>query len=414
MERVVTLLFPVFLLLLHSRAAKSHVEPPTNLTLHCRNLQNILKWAYDNPPPGLKYKVVIRCNSGDPHTRWVDPPALQADLSFLSETDLEYYVTVTAVLGGNQSAPSKGIEFSYFQDALIGQKCVVDLPSVDVIAQKDDTIRLSFEHPWLFHKTNQANHLKSESRKRRSHDPQVTKDLPEFKYEVVILNQKEQPHSFSCVESVCEEELYVDAAQEKHCLKITGEMEKMSVEATQDYCASPLEKTQTDYYIYIIVASLLLVAALIFIGFMVYKKKTAASSSFPQTMNIPGTRKQWTLGVDQEQVLVPVMEPQSPDLLLPTTDVITDVTEITPALDSEQDCRMRIGVSAEDEDEEAPNVDNVEYVQGRNLDESETPDTFPSAYERRPVFVEMGSGEIMQGYRGVENETGLPQAVLHS
>ncbi len=55
--------------------------------------------------------------------------------------------------------------------------------------------------------------------------------------------QKERHHDFSCMESVCEEMLPVDAAQEKHCLKMQGEMEKIYFRGTQEYCAPPLDIT---------------------------------------------------------------------------------------------------------------------------------------------------------------------------
>lgn len=36
------------------------VEPPTNVTLFCHNLKNLLQWSYDEPVPGLRFRVEIR------------------------------------------------------------------------------------------------------------------------------------------------------------------------------------------------------------------------------------------------------------------------------------------------------------------------------------------------------------------
>lgn len=55
---------------------------------------------------------------------------------------------------------------------------------------------------------------------------------------------QEQPHSFECEESVCEKKLLVDAAQEKHCLRISGELQKMLVEPKQEYCTGSVKKAQ--------------------------------------------------------------------------------------------------------------------------------------------------------------------------
>ncbi|KAM6997188.1 growth/differentiation factor 10b [Tautogolabrus adspersus] len=373
------------------------VKPPTNLTLDCRNLHNVLKWSYEEPlTPGLTFIVTIGCISSCPENFTVDPPALQADLSFLSQPGEEYYVTVRAVIGKNKSESPEGIEFTYFKDSLVSNKCVVDLPSVNVTAKKDDMVLLRFVHPWLFHKEKMAGSPTSGSKKKRSHVAEI-EQLPEFTYDVVIMNQKAEPHGFSCEKRVCEQTLPVDAAQEKHCLKITGEMKRMSVEATQDYCALPIEET-ANYFIYIVVVGVLLLIALIAILFMVYKKKTKPSSSTPNSINITGRRGPLTLGVDPEHVIVPQVEPHSPTPLLHSTDeppvTIPDFNE-----------RLRIGVSTEDEavceDEEVQNDEGSEYAQGGQLED----DTFncreiTSNYEsRNPVVVVLAPGEVAEGYR---------------
>lgn len=54
--------------------------------------------------------------------------------------------------------------------------------------------------------------------------------------------QKDPPHGFRCVESVCEEKLPVNATH-KNCLKMKGVLQKISVHSTPEYCALPLEIT---------------------------------------------------------------------------------------------------------------------------------------------------------------------------
>lgn len=55
----------------------------------------------------------------------VHPPTLQADVSFLSDPSNAYHLTVTAVIGQNESqpAPPGGITFSYFMNSQAKQKC---------------------------------------------------------------------------------------------------------------------------------------------------------------------------------------------------------------------------------------------------------------------------------------------------
>ncbi|XP_060896042.1 interferon gamma receptor 1-like [Labrus mixtus] len=398
-----TLCYPVFLSLVCLQASSDHVMPPTNLTLECRNLHNVLKWSYEQPlTPGLTFVVNIGCLSNCPESITVEPPALQADLSFLSLPSEDYYVTVSAVIGEDKSDSSQGIEFSYFKDSLVSKKCIVDLPSVNVTAQKDDFVLFRFEHPWQFHKRKTAGSPKSGGMKKRSQDYEI-EELPEFTYDVIIMSQKDEPHGFSCVEMVCEEKLPVDAAQKKHCLKITGQMNRISVEATQDYCTLPIE--DKNYLIYYIMGGVLLLILLIAVLFMVYKKKTNPSSSKPAFLNFSGERGQFTSRAVPESVIVAEVEPCSPSLLLPTTDE-TDVSPVTSPEDN--DLRLPLGLGSrfiEDEvmceDEEVQNHEGSEYAQGGQLeDDTLECREFPSAYERRIAVVDLAPGELAEGYRG--------------
>ncbi|NP_001347799.1 interferon gamma receptor 1-like precursor [Labrus bergylta] len=402
MDWGVQLCYPVFLSLVCLQASSVYVMPPTNLTLECRNLCNVLKWSYEEPlTPGLKFIVNIGCLANCPENLTVEPPALQADLSFLSLPSEDYYVTVSAVIGENKSELSEGIDFSYFKDSLVSKKCILDLPSVNVTSQKDDFVLLSFEHPWQFHQHKTAGSPKSGSMKKRSHDYEL-EELPEFMYRVIIMNQKEEPHDFSCVAMVCEEKLPVDAAQKKHCLKITGEMNRISVEATQDYCTLLIEK---NYLIYYVVGGVLLLIALITVLFMAYKKMTNPSSYKPAFLNFSGERGRFTSGGVLESVMVAEVEPRSPSLLLPTTDE-TDVSPVTTPEDN--DIRLPLGLGRqliEDEemrqDEEVQNNEGSEYAQGGQLEDDTVDCTeFPSAYERRTALVDLAPGELAEGYRG--------------
>nr|QDO15118.1 cytokine receptor family B13 [Siniperca chuatsi] len=400
---------PVFFFLIWSQAAAAHVESPTNVTLHCRNLHNVLEWSYDQLSPGLKFRVNIGSYINISHNVvWVDSPTRQADVSFLSDPNNEYFLTVTAVIGPNESehAPPDGIVFSYFKDSPANQICFVDLPPVNVTAQQDDTILFRFTHPWLlYHQKLPGNR----NPKMKRHGAQFSStQLPVFTYNVVIINQKERHYSFNCEESVCEERLDVDAAREKHCLKIRGELEKMAVQATQEYCTLPLDITShgSNNYIYIIVAIVLALGAAAFgVFFMVYQKWTRPSTSLPQSVSITSRLKQWTFGVVQESIVVPQVGPSSPTPLLSTTEEkefppnVPFTTEPDPFLHNG-------GLSTKDEGVcdlmEAENDDAPGYMKGGNLDEDETPNFSepPSGYERRPVVVEIAPGEQVEGYRG--------------
>ncbi|XP_070697296.1 interferon gamma receptor 1-like [Pempheris klunzingeri] len=388
--------YPVFLCVLWLRAAAGYVEQPTNVTLHCHNLHNVLGWSHNQlSTPGLRFKVDIgSVLKISPSVLWVNStPPLQVDLSSLSDPSNDYYLTVTAVIGQNESepAPQNGLSFSYYQDSLAEQKCFVDLPPVNVTAQDDHSILFRFTHPW--------NILKPKLKKKKRNDFWMSKELPVFKYSVVITNQKEYPHSFSCVESVCEKKLAVDAAQEKHCLMVTGELQKMIVKATQEYCALPLEKPDYTYvYIVLFLASTAMIVALVV--FMVFRRKTKSLSSLPDSVTFGERVKRLTMQVVQEQIFVPEVEPTTP------TQLLIEQTESTPTVtpSPEQDLRLSIGIEDEDGSDvvTAGDAEGSLYTHGRHFDEEEEPQSSEpaSGYERREVLVEVGPDELVKGYRG--------------
>lgn len=399
----------VFLFIVWLQAVEAHVEPPANVTLHCHNLHNVLKWSYGQHSPGLKFRVDIGSTAdlkGYPNMIWISPPAqLQADVSFLSDPTNDYFLTVTAVIGQNESdyAPYDGINFSYFKDSPADRKCFVDFPSVNVTAQQDSTVLLRFTHPWLVYHQRLSSTPNTKPRKKKSHDAQISQELPVFHYDVVVIGQKERHHNLDCVESVCEEKLSVDPTQKKHCVKVKGELQKIAVRATQEYCVLPFEESQSYLIYYCIVGSLLALSAVAIVLFMVYRKMTSPSSSLPNSMTFTRKLKQWTFGAVQENVFVPEVGPTSPTTLLTTEeDELTPV--VTPS--AEPDLRLPLGMSTKDEgvsvDVEEGHDEGPGYKQGGNLDEDDAlySSDVPSGYEKRAVVVELAPDELAEGYRG--------------
>ncbi|XP_037638163.1 interferon gamma receptor 1-like [Sebastes umbrosus] len=402
-------LHPVLLFLCSVHAAMAHVEPPANVTLHCRNLHNVLKWSYGQLPPGIKFRIDIGATvdlNGSPDVLWVSPPAeLQANVSFLSDPETDYYIAVTAVIGQNEShvAPHDGISFSYYKDSPADQKCFVDFPTVHLTAQKNNTVLVRFTHPWLVYHQRFPNR---KPRKKKSHDAKNSPKLPGFSYDVEIITQKERHHNSveSCEDSVCENELQVDPAQEKHCLRIKGDLLKILVRGTQEYCVLPYEESSSSYLIqYCIVGILLAFSAAAFVIYMGYRKLTTPSSSLPDSMKITSKLKQLTLGNPQETCFVPEVGPVSPTPLLSTEEKDFTPT-VTPS--TVPDLRLRLGVTTEDEgmsvDVEEKNDEGPGYMKGRHLDEDDElhSSEVPSGYEKRPVLVELAPDELAEGYRG--------------
>ncbi|XP_068183270.1 growth/differentiation factor 10b [Antennarius striatus] len=364
----------LFLTCIQAVALAVYVEPPTNVTLHCHNMKNTLEWSYNRQMQGLKFKVNILTVLRTYEPIIVESPTLQADISFLSDPKDDYFVTVNAVIGNDSSteAPPEEITFSYFKDSQANQKCFVDFPSVNVTAQQDGEVFFLFNHPGLLY-----NHNLPASRNRRHQkknlNANIRKPLPEFTYDVVVINQKMLPQRFSCEESVCKGKLAADPGQEKHCLKVKGELEKIAVKATQEYCTNTTHEPNKLIYIPIIVAFLLICGVLAFVFFIVYKKKTKSSSPLPRSMMFTSRLRQWTSGTVQEPVQVPEVEPKSPTPLL------------TP---KEKECK------------ESPTRRSSTEADLSSIGEDETQSYGgASNYEKRVVLVQLSPDEETEGYR---------------
>ncbi|XP_019222392.1 growth/differentiation factor 10b isoform X3 [Oreochromis niloticus] len=358
----------VFLYFSCMTVVASRVLPPMNVTLHCRNFHNVLKWSYPEDTTGLSFRLNIGAYQNPPDIRTWNTSALQADLSFLSDPNDSYYVAVTAVVNGSESEPAPsedGITFSYFHENPVETKCYLDLPPVNVTAQRDNKVQISFVNPSVFYcekmKKNKKKCLKDNGSKDSS-------------FKVKILNQT---HSFTCEERVCENTLPVDAAQPEHCVNITGQTSQGTlVKAKQLYCAKPFhEPSQSNFTAVYVVSAILAVATFGVILFMAYQKLTKPTNSiikiwFPKSLSRP------------------MNTPES---------VTVDHVECSKRVSHNGDMSNVM-------EEEQPNGEGPGYMVG-NTDLHEDPDSGDenpgSGYEKRDtVAVELGPDELAKGYRG--------------
>ncbi|TNN74254.1 hypothetical protein EYF80_015497 [Liparis tanakae] len=393
----------VFFFLGSLPASFSFVAPPINVTLHCHNLHNVLKWSYTHCPPGLRFRVDIgrtQAEAGYPDEIWVNSSAqLQADVSFLHDPQNAYYLEVTAVIGQNESAPDGGLSFSYFKDSPADHRCHLDFPSVNVSTQHGGAVLVRFTHPSLVYFQKSPSSPSRRTRTKKSHK------LPGFRYDVVLVQQKERPHHFHCETSVCEETIYVDAAQKNLCLKMRGELEKISVQATREYCVRPREDTASYLIPLFVVCGLSAVSALGFVLYMVYRKHTAPNTPSPKSMEFPDSPT-WLISEEvPEAFFVPEVEPSSPPPLLSEEE--EEFTSFVPRA-TEPEPRPPVWESSvdegprddeEEEEEEGAMNEEIEepgYMSGNHLEEEES----ASGYERRPTLVELAPGELAEGYRG--------------
>ncbi|CAN9499643.1 unnamed protein product [Ophioblennius macclurei] len=389
--------------------ARAWVAPPTNVTLHCQDMKNVLKWDYSQMTPGLRFRVDIGAffnqnAEGFRNKVWVDSPTTEADLSFLSDPGEAYFLTVTAVAGNNESAPSPssdGITFSYDQGQEVTDKCFVNFPPVNVTAQPDNNVQLRFQHPWLMLHLQMRSNRETPSRTKKSRDLDLESDLPVFEYSVFVIDQHGRQHKYSCYDPVCEEKLPVDPQKKEHCLKFNGDLVQMRVNGDQPYCARPMEMppAHAHVYTYVFVMLGLCAAALAIVLSMAYCKKTKPSSKTPRPLNVSATHPR-TLAVEPDAVVLVQEVIDSPDSSLKATDSEDCPWSASPDdRPSDYDGRMRLGLPLGDEggsDSPDGGEESSDYRHGASLDQDEV----PFSYERRGVPVEMEPGDVLVGYRG--------------
>ncbi|XP_077350930.1 interferon gamma receptor 1-like [Festucalex cinctus] len=353
----------------------AYVAPPSDVTLHCGNLVNKVEWRYDNPPPGLRFRVDVYKRSdspGDLSPVWVDPPDMQADVSFLSNRMEDYFLQVTAVLGEEKSEAADSSSFSYYMNSAAAQKCSLDLPPVTMLKQDDDSVLISFQHPWLAYQPA----FDSVGKRNRRHE-RLDKPLPLFKYDVIL--DKEQFHSLRCTEDVCERKLPVDAGRQEHCAVINGELERISVHGTQDYCARPVQGTKRLVIIAVVSVLVLVVIAAIF--FMLFRKKTNASSELPGALRFDGVVETAVASVTTSDSSAPLM----------VVDESASPGESQPSDEPEPS----------GEDDEVEEEEQQAYMGGEHMDADEDTegDEDSHGYEKRRVVVSLSQGEDVEGYR---------------
>ncbi|XP_030012561.1 growth/differentiation factor 10b isoform X2 [Sphaeramia orbicularis] len=349
----------VFLLGFFTQTGLARVLTPTNVTLQCHNFNNVLRWNYDQLTPGLKFKVIVRSENSKPVELWVDSPTLHIDLSSFSDPADGYYVTVSAVMGDDES-PSAGMKYNYYENANVNKKCTVDFPAVNVTVTEDKVVHFRFIHPWLFYNA----------------DPKPKKKLPTFDYDVQVINQTNDSHHFDCWKKVCEEKIIpVDNSQEIYCVHLHGTVEKISVQPTQEYCSSSAEQPSEPPPIFIVIGVLGLILIIIITVMVCMKKiRPPTSITVPEILKFNGPKKEQLVPEkDQDQTCVVHVEPVSSTHLLSTPDANDSTLVDAPSIESE----FRLPIRALTKDSEVSDqaeaiqedVEESGYKQGNDLDE---------------------------------------------
>ncbi|KAM9726779.1 growth/differentiation factor 10b isoform 2-T2 [Menidia menidia] len=397
-------LSPLFLFSLCIKGLLANVAAPANVSLQCYNFNNTLTWGYDDIRPGLRFRVDIRSDiglKGCNDTIWVDQPSLEADISFLSDPGTTYSLKVTAVIGLNESeaSPPKGLIFSYFHKSPLGQKCYLDLPPVSLSSESQDKVLFSFEHPWLVYQRRPSQCRKAHTKSRWRKQPKET--LRAFQYKFFTLGKEEKQHSLLCEERLCNGSLPVDPEQDEHCLKFSGELEKMLISPKHSYCTKP-PKPADHTHVYVSVGLLAVVAVAAAVLLMVFCKVTRPSTPLPKFMSgAPAQRGP----MPSHQNSFSSVTVDRPLLSTPESDSGPESPPLPPNGSAENEHRMPLQVPPQNLEQPRPSGQNPPYMPGSNLEEEEEeepacPEACSSGYESRAVLDVLEPEERHEGSRG--------------
>uniref|UniRef100_A0AAY4CMT8 Fibronectin type-III domain-containing protein n=1 Tax=Denticeps clupeoides TaxID=299321 RepID=A0AAY4CMT8_9TELE len=98
------------------------LKPPSNLTVSCHNLKNVIYWNYTDPSVKPVFKVEIRqYDSETMHTVNITETSLDIS-SYTDNIKTSYMVSVRAAVGFEVSEVETA-EFSYDTDLGVQQSC---------------------------------------------------------------------------------------------------------------------------------------------------------------------------------------------------------------------------------------------------------------------------------------------------
>ncbi|KAM8851694.1 uncharacterized protein ACB058_010838 [Synchiropus picturatus] len=251
----------------------------------------------------------------------------------------------------------------------------------------------------------------------RSRVEQMMEEWPVFNYNVV---KQGSDYPFLCEEEVCTGKLSVNSSEKTLCLEITGNLEKIEVRGTQEYCVSLTSRHDNSTTI-IAVVSALVVFAVAAVVFIVIRKFIHPSSLTPPTSFqriSSGSHKEF-MRAPPEEVMDVAVKVDSPEALL--------TAEELPAAEEPSSshfiCRLPIGlqdnhvavadVSAEggqrdddddDDDDlrqEQPDIPSA-YSQKRNMDA-----IMSGCKNAAGSLDELEPGELVETYRDASDSPRL-------
>ncbi|XP_055365715.1 interferon gamma receptor 1 [Betta splendens] len=139
-------------LLLLCAASAITVPPPTDVTVSCQNVNTTVSWKHAEETE-TRFQVTLK--GADPRTLVIETLARELDLTRFLWDSMDscmdnYYVEVTALWDGTQSAAVRSISFSFNSLKPPRLMCLLDFPPVELTVGESGAM-VSFQNPLRFY-----------------------------------------------------------------------------------------------------------------------------------------------------------------------------------------------------------------------------------------------------------------------
>ncbi|KAM4595125.1 interferon gamma receptor 1 [Fundulus diaphanus] len=390
------------LLLVICVASSDAVQPPSNLTVSCQNLQTTVSWDYSDHQPHTIFWVTV---SGSNFERPFNTTDHQYDLSEFVWSSEKYYldflcVTVTAVQDGSESEVVRSKSFSFSQLQSVDLKCELNFPPVDVrVAEMGSSV--SFRNPLDFYKL------------RGTVEPG---SAPELKYTVSLDGKSDFPGLCSEMDTNCKCDVKFSEDMEK-CVTLKGELffgssHEVKFNKTEKFCSE--ENTADGTVVLAVVLGSIFLVVLIVAAVIIFKVKAwtmKIPSPSPHVMNMKRSPQQRCCSPSVDPDISPVSTFEQPSTH-PKDDNCAGHLQGSDSgcdhssygyegraclggsnLDLEA-AGLMSGANGTDEDS-ADGSQSTECVSISSMEEER------GAYDSRHfVHMDMGGGDMVNGYTG--------------
>uniref|UniRef100_A0AAY5L2X3 Fibronectin type-III domain-containing protein n=1 Tax=Esox lucius TaxID=8010 RepID=A0AAY5L2X3_ESOLU len=366
----------------------AYVPPPVNVSAVCHNFHNVIYWNYSEPSLRPQFNVTIATLYSKDSIVCSNTSLYHCDVSsFTKEISNGYRIIVTAAVGPHTN--SSDILLSYDETMDSDVECWLDFPPVNISVASKEMIKVQFPHP--------LDKYKNDIRK----DEMENHDL--FKYQIVTDNLT--LHSLECSyidDYECLSEIPIDAAMDRHCIRINGKLNYVQVSAQEMICTKGTPDFDHGYIaLYCIIPLIVAGVIALFISMWLRRKLKSSFSTFPRSMLSHGLGN--SLLTPQSETLSYL---QTDDSFLPEAPEPNE-NHTPTSIPQEEEGRFPMGVT--DSEEYGGDKMSSNEGSGSSLGETigleqDTEKDLMSGYDscHVPVTIveeEMSPGDMVTGYR---------------